>query len=131
MKLAAKIVLGMAVVIAAAGERWNREDGIARDKLVAVFTAVAAEQRKSWALMETMAPKQQIEDAIRRQREFASKAQEAIVSEYIAVYCSDHGQESEAQKQVSLYGASIVSKISISAGVDRLALAEYAKCKGR
>jgi hypothetical protein len=131
MKLAAKIILGMAVAIAVAGERWDHENTLERDKQLAVFTAVTAEQRKSWAVMENMAPKQQVEDAIRRQREFASKAQEAIISEYIAVYCTDHRQESEAQKQVALYGASIVSKISIGAGVDRLALAEYSKCKGR
>jgi hypothetical protein len=70
-----------------------------------------------------------LDDGERHLRERANKAQEAILAEYVQTYCADHSGESSGERQMAMTLEATLSRLAIQSGVDRIALAEYNKCK--
>jgi hypothetical protein len=70
-----------------------------------------------------------IDEGERHLREKANKAQEAILSEYVATYCADHSGESSGERQMAMLLEAMLSRMAIASGVDQIGLAEYNKCK--
>jgi len=55
-------------------------------------------------------------------RAHASNAEEVILAEYLKVYCGHKGKNFVGE-------AAALSRLTIAAHLDKLALAEYAKCR--
>lgn len=62
-------------------------------------------------------------------RSHASAAQEAMLAQYLKVYCNKHPPRDFAGQIFAGGEAAALSRVTISAGIGELALAEYAKCK--
>lgn len=117
-----------AVAISAGVSVTYFERILSRERTAATHTLL--EQRTVFMnAMQNMAPREEIDGALRALEDRASVAQSAILDSYVKVYCADHSHASAQEKQEAMDIAAILSGLASRAGVGDVALAEYSLCK--